>query len=391
MAQILREPGLAANLADALGSASSNALLQLADRKIYEAHKKQLHKEKTEALQGLGLRPEEASHLANLDPQLAQMYLSNRNFGVPEYNPQIDFGPELSQPNLPSFNQGLVDRFGTSPQQQLQQQLQSVFPRGGIPKQGLPEFQSGPREPQLEDFLNDPRLTPAQRANLALKISQAKQKATGSASNNAAGITPYQQRQLEERKRKTVRQENKKFNEDLDKELLNVTKVDKVLDEVESLLDKVGYFDTGLIGSSKPKTLRSNVAQRLDQEFNKLIVLESKIQGQGRGSDLLRRMVKEGKFSLEQSPEVMRENLRELRGVNQSVRDLGEARKRVLKQAGGEQPEDLSSLVLQEVEKNEFSDYDWQHPELWESGSVIEKDGKTYRQNNNKWVQVKKG
>lgn len=401
MAQIIRDPSIAASLGQATGSALGQRLTDLAERRIQDQHKKQLLQEKSEAFRGLGLDPAEANYVAGLDPQFAKLYLENKGFGIPDYQPQItpDMLQQL-QPNLPSFEQNLQDRLGTSPQQQFQQQASSIVPQGGIPRQGLPQFNptsqmpEDQRQTQLEDYLKDPRLTPAQRAKLAVDIEKLKQSKGAQSkvtSENPSGLTPYQQKTIEENRRKTTRQENKDYNEKLSQELNNTSKIDKILDEIEPLLKKVGPLDTGVIGSLRTGGWKSKVAQRLDQEFSRLVVLESKLQGQGRGSDLLRKMVKEGKFSLYQDPEVMKDNLRQLREENQAVRDQAQVRRKIIKEHGGEQPEDLSDLVQQELQKSQFSDYDWEHPELWEPNSVIVKDGNQYRQINDEWVNVKSG
>lgn len=347
MVQIIRDPSLSASLGQSTGSVLGQSLQALAERRISDQHKKQLLQEKSEAFRGLGLDPAEANYVAGLDPQFAKLYLENKGFGIPEYKPQIS--PDMLQqlqPNLPSYDQSLQDRLGTSPQQQFQQQAGSVLPQGGIPRQGLPEFTPAPRETQLEDYLKDPRLTPSQRANFALKLEQMKQK--GSIANSLDGqpIMNDKERALQERRQKRIDLSNKPFLTKLDTALESAERIKELTNEMQTLLD-TGKVTSGFYGKYAPIQFLNDESQAFDAKSKELAALLGATKGTA--SNFKIQLAQDYKPNLGQSTSTQQKLLTDALKLADRIIRTGDIRDSVIEDNNGVQPENLSGKVLKEL------------------------------------------
>lgn len=354
MAQIIRDPSIAASLGQATGSALGQRLTDLAERRIQDQHKKQLLQEKSEAFRGLGLDPSEANYVAGLDPQFAKLYLENKGFGIPDYQPQItpDMLQQL-QPNFPSFEQNLQDRLGTSPQQQFQQQASSIVPQGGIPRQGLPQFNptsqmpEDQRQTQLEDYLNDPRLTPAQRANFALKLEQMKQK-QGAASVNGQPVMNDKERALQERKQRRIDMSNKAALTKLDSAVDGAIRISELTDEIDALLS-TGKVASGSYGRYTPSVFLNDESRSFDAKVKELAALMG--SSQGTASDYKIQLAQEYKPNLTQSAKTQKAVNEGARKFANRVIRAGEIRNELIEDNGGQQPENLAGLIKKQLLK----------------------------------------
>ena len=351
MAQIIRDPSIAASLGQATGSALGQTLTNLAERRIQDQHKKQLLQEKAEAFRGLGLDPSEANYVAGLDPQFAKLYLENKGFGIPDYKPQINPSmPEQLQPNLPSYGQGLQERLG-SPQQGLQQPTAEFLNPGSIPRQGLPQFNptsqmpQEQRQTQLEDYLKDPRLTPSQRANLALKLEQMKQK-QGAASINGQPVMNDKERALQERKQRRIDISNKPFLTKLDTALESAERIKELTNEMQQLLN-TGNVTSGFYGRYAPIQFLNDESQAFDAKSKELAALLGSTKGTA--SNFKIQLAQDYKPNLGQSTSTQQKLLTDALKLADRIIKTGDIRDSVIEDNNGVQPENLSGKVLKEL------------------------------------------
>lgn len=132
-----------------------------------------------------------------------------------------------------------------------------------------------------------------------------------------------------------------------------------LLDSIDEIIDR-GDFGYGGGASLVPNALLSTVynedTQALNNLFNALIVKQSAAESQGRGSDLLRKMIAEGKLSLGQHPEVMKFVSKRLREEQGHKIALGQARDAFYDQYGyaprAEQTRQLAAKLQQQERKS---------------------------------------
>ncbi len=173
-----------------------------------------------------------------------------------------------------------------------------------------------------------------------------------------------------------------------------------LLDEVEDILSR-GQFETGtysaLKASINPALLEGDT-QLLHNTLQNILTKQTSAesQGQGRGSDLLRKMIAEGKLSLGQSPENLESVIKRLRkdiAHKKMVANIGNELV-----ASGKVPSNLSEkarqLATHEEEKFErLADdkkvqYLLDNPQKMLHIRSLDLDGKKYyRDENNNWVE----
>lgn len=142
--------------------------------------------------------------------------------------------------------------------------------------------------------------------------------------------------------------EDQQFGLDLSKRIDYAPKILKALDDIDTLTNKPD-IQWGLIASKVPRSQLNTNTKKLVNKFAQVLAQQVQSASQGRGSDLLRNIIKEGKFTLEDGPEVWREVSSGLRGDVDYDERLYKARHNILKEYGGKPPAELAYLTRERV------------------------------------------
>jgi hypothetical protein len=148
-----------------------------------------------------------------------------------------------------------------------------------------------------------------------------------------------------------ISKEDQQFGLDLSKRIEYGRKIEKNLDEIDSLVEKPD-INWGLIASKAPISTLNTNTKKLVNKFAQVLGQQVQASSQGRGSDLLRKIIQEGKFTLEQGPEVWREVSAGLREDVEYDNELYKARHNILKEYGGKPPQELAYLTRERAAQN---------------------------------------
>lgn len=200
---------------------------------------------------------------------------------------------------------------------------------GGIPQEQMQEPQQAPQ--QMQQAPVQPQQAPVapQGPNLGEFIGQ-----------KLAKPGPKSQEQISK--------EDQQFGLDLSKRIDYAPKILRGLDEIDKLVEKKD-IQWGLIASKAPVSQLNDNTKKLVNKFAQVLAQQVQSAGQGRGSDLLRNIIKEGKFTLEQGPSVWRDVSAGLREDTEYDEKLYKARHDILKEYGGKPPAELAYLTRERV------------------------------------------
>lgn len=136
-----------------------------------------------------------------------------------------------------------------------------------------------------------------------------------------------------------ARKENTPFKEELRKDIEFGTDIKRVLDNIEQSLGRGAK--TGLIAANSPNFLLDEETQGIRRNLADLVTLSSQAKGQGRGSDLLRKMIKEGKISLDMDPAAIKNAIGEMRSALNFDESVLESADEIIQKNNGKEPKDL--------------------------------------------------
>jgi len=277
-------------------------------------------------------------------------------------------GGYLNQPS----NNGYLNQ-QVAPQQQLQQNALQRLQGAGVPPQlaqqfaGLsPEAQNAvvakaaSVNPVLAKALQqaqqqpqNPNAQPLQHGQM--QAPQAPQAPQGPSFAEAvqSGLTA-KEKAAEQKLPPT----DKKFLENLESKVEFADELLPIIDEIQDLLDE-GEYTTGIIASYTPNSILGKFpfgknTQELDNRLSKLLAKYTQAEGKGRGSDLMRKLIKEGKLGIGQKPEVIQGALDQLRNEQEKIVLTDQARHELFEKNGERYPADIAYKARQLAAKKEM-------------------------------------
>lgn len=134
--------------------------------------------------------------------------------------------------------------------------------------------------------------------------------------------------------------------------------IEPILNDIGSILKKGPYdskknpegYNTGLIESYSPiSLLKNSTTQDLNNLMNALITKQSTLESQGKGSDLLRNMIKDGKLSLGQTPKSLQNTYERLVKANKEDQDKAKTLEGIISQNEGKSVSNLRDKVKKQL------------------------------------------
>lgn len=133
--------------------------------------------------------------------------------------------------------------------------------------------------------------------------------------------------------------------------------IEPILDNIEQILKKGPYssknpegFNTGFIESLSPVgLLKNSTTQDLNNLINALITKQATLESQGKGSDLLRNMIKDGKLSLAQKPTSLNNTFERLKKSNEEDQKKAETLQGILQRNEGKSVGNLREKVKKQL------------------------------------------
>lgn len=341
-------PSLSETLGSALGTGLGAGLTQLAESKLNSMLSRQKQGQLTAEFVKLGIPEQQAEFLAKQDPEtqwqtVRQWWMSQGFDGsdIPSsINEQwqaqspLDALGTLEQPTAAGPQNGAIAAVQSLGQQQAAQQSNAMAALA-------PQAPTAPIAPQ------------AQPAPIPQMPKQRKARDLGEAFRMAEETTP---KAAATGKKPSLSPDAKIFIENTEKKAELAGPLLKELNAIEDYIDKHGKeISTDIFSANAPDSFLNTPTKELRRKMsaflNKLIQIESS----GRGSDLLRRIISEGKLNLQQGPEAWKEALTELRGEQQDNLRLAELKDEIRK-TFGYTPEDIAGLARETLstETGEF-------------------------------------
>lgn len=129
------------------------------------------------------------------------------------------------------------------------------------------------------------------------------------------------------------------------------------LNEAEEYIDKhEKEIQTSVFAAHAPTSFLNEPTRKMKQKMSKILTEMIQSDAQGRGSDLMRRIISEGKLELQQGPAVWREVINELRDEQEDNLRLDEI-KNSIRRTLGSTPDDIGELARSQLSqsKTEFN------------------------------------
>ena len=339
------KPSFGGQLGASLGTGLGKSLTALAEGKLNKMIANDKRSQDKQRLVALGIPEHEAEYASHQDAEkqweIGRAWLIAG--GVPEEK-------------LPK---SLKDEWNVDPQEEeaAQQQVKQMMaqqqgqqgPAGALQQLGQPQQQ----QPGMAQALGMQQAQAPQRPKgigEALKIAKAKD------SGKDFELEELKKEKLRKDIKGNLSEDAKLFVQDTENKAKLARPLLKELNIIEDYIDEnEKEISTDILSANAPDSFLNRPTKELRRKMsaflNKLIQIESS----GRGSDLLRKVIQEGKLNLQQGPEVWREALNELRDEQQDNLRLSELKDEI-RHAYGKTPEDISGIARDQlaVESTEF-------------------------------------
>ncbi len=345
-------------LGSKLGTGIGQGLMDLANNRMGKIQQRELNQRTSQGLQALNFNPQEASALANLDPQILQNVVKQR----------------LAAPNEANYLQALQSLLGGD-------QQTAQMPQG---QQGLPHQQ----------ILNGQQQTPqGAQFQMGTRLPQG-----GINAQQATKLAELAQSQIAEKSKaqRHIESINAPILKQIQEEAAPARRVEKITNDLSKLLD-TGKVITGLTGRLTPKELQTEEGQEFLSQLNQL-VLEKAQLGKGVPTKLRLTLEQLSKPDVWQKPKTIKNLLDKIKNDPETklliAKDV--AREQLEQEFGDAQPKNFKSLIEkrakeivsnQKSESNEFKEL----PPADQEDGVIYDDpstGKSVQSINGKWVYI---
>lgn len=382
------QPSFGENVGSALGTGLGKALTGFAETKLDNMIKKHKQGEIKNQLISIGIPDYQAEFVSRQDPET--VWQVARDWFIAGGGPAqavptsinqpwnyYDENPEQPQGAMGALQQPIAQQPQTAADLITQQGPMSPFMRDALAKQQLPQQQSAMQALQQPMAPREQAQAPSAMQALGMQPQQQMQgrpKDIGEAMRNAQqlkkGKTPADQ-ELAELKKEKLRQEVEsmkkgtgKISPDAQDFLVKTESKARTarpllhdLNEIDEYIDKHEKdIQTSLFAAHAPTSMLNEPTRKMKQKMSKILTEMIQADAQGRGSDLMRRIISEGKLELQQGPTVWREVINELREEQEDNLQLDEI-KNDIRRTLGNVPDDIGELARSQLaqEKTEFN------------------------------------
>ena len=277
-------------------------------------------------------------------PQMQQQPMGLEALQQALHQPQREKFPSYQEQE---FLRRMQQQYGNQMPQEMQPQLPQVPPEM---MQQMPNAQPN-QQPAAPNVGQPPQQAAPIGFGEALRLGSEKQ-----------GVKSQSQ----------ISKEDQQFGLELQKKIDSGVDLERDLDRIDKLINNKD-INWGFIASKVPIAQLNTDTKKLVNLFSDILVKQTKVAGQGRGSDLLRKMVEAGKFNLEQGPEVWKDISDRLREEVDYDKKLYKTRHDILREYGGKPPAEVGYLTRERVANDVRSEQaNKQSLQNWAKGSEID-------------------